>query len=127
MRSSITMHSEPTARLLWRIKTTTVLGRVGEAEDRLSAALLVNEVALLAAADELAAATRDAMTWTATNPCPDLALGSRVALLLSTCAEAAQMAQRAITEPGADSEAVFGRISQLLAVVDFTSQTLDAW
>ncbi len=121
------MDREPTARLLWRIKTTTVLGRVAEAESRFSSSLHVNDVALLAAADELAAATKDATTWMATNTCPDLALGSRVALLLSTCAEAAQLAQRAITDPCSDSEAVFGRLGELLAVVDFTSQTLDAW
>jgi len=121
------MDSEPTARLLWRIKATTVLGRVAEAEGRFSGSLSVNDVAALAAADELAAATRDATAWTEANPCPDLALGSRVALLLGTCAEAALVAQVALTDPSADSGAVAGRLGELLALVDFTSQTLDAW
>jgi hypothetical protein len=89
--------------------------------------LNLNEVAILAAADELAAATRDAKSWTAVNTCPDLALESRVELLLDTCAEAADTAEQAITVPNTDPKEVFGRLGSLLAIIDFTSQTLDAW
>ena len=77
---------------LWRYQATAVLRRVTSAESRFSMSLNLNEVAILAAADELAAATRDAKSWTAVNTCPDLALESRVELLLDTCAEAADTA-----------------------------------
>ena len=83
--------------------------------------------ALAAAADELDAATREAMAWMAGNPCPDAELGGRVGLMLSTCAEVALTAERALTDPTADFEAVFGRLGDLLAIIDFHSETLEAW
>ena len=119
------MDQEPTARLLWRIKATAVLQRVAEVESRFSASMMVNEVAMLAAADELQVATWDAMLWTTVNVCPDVELGERVALMLNTCAEVALTAQRMI-DPSADSEEIIGRLGDLLAVIDYQSQTLDA-
>ena len=47
--------------------------------------------------------------------------------MLSTCAEVALTAQRTLTDPTADAEAVFERLGDLLAIIDFHSQTLDAW
>ncbi len=47
--------------------------------------------------------------------------------MLHTCAEVALTAQRAITNPGTDVEGVIGRLGDLLAIIDFHSQTLDAW
>ena len=44
---------------------------------------------MLAAADELEAATREAKWWLAGNACPDLELGRRVVLLLNICTEVA--------------------------------------
>ncbi len=87
----------------------------------------VNDVTMLAAADELEVATREATLWVGTNPCPDLELGGRVILMLHTCTEVALTAQRTITDPGADIEGVIGRLGDLLAIIDFHSQTLDAW
>ncbi len=81
---------------------------------------------MLSAADELQVATWDATLWTAVNACPDVELGERIALMLNTYAEVAITAQRAITDPSADSEATIGRIGDLLAVVGDQSQTLDA-
>ncbi|MGO8824028.1 MAG: hypothetical protein ACLQU9_02160 [Acidimicrobiales bacterium] len=121
------MDKPPTTQVLWRYSATAVLRRVTSAEGRFSMALNVNEVAILAAADELAAATRDANAWLAANACPDLALASRVTLMLNTCAEAALTAQRAITGRALDSEEVFGRLGGLVAIIDFTAQMLDAW
>ena len=111
----------------WRDRAMTMLQRLMAAEQRFSAALHVNEVTTLAAADELEAATRDARVWVKANPCPDLKLGTHVTWMLNTCAEVALTTQRAITDPHLDAEAVMGRIGTLLAVIDFHSQTLDAW
>ena len=116
------MDNEPTARLLWRIKATAVLRRVAEAEGRFSTSMRVNEVAMLAAADELWAATRDATAWVAANVCPDMELEGRVALMLNRCAEVALTAQQAITDPSSDIAAIIGRLGDLLAVIDFQSQ-----
>ena len=111
----------------WLIKATPVLGRVTGAESRFSASLKANEVTMLAAADELQAATWDAKLWMAANACPDAELRGRVALMLNTCAEVALTAQRAIFDPSADTEAVIGRLGDLLAVIDLHSQTLEDW
>lgn len=119
------MHDELTTRR-WRTKATTVLQRVADADSRFSASLRVNDVSMLSAADELQVATWDATLWTAVNACPDVELGERIALMLNTYAEVAITAQRAITDPSADSEATIGRIGDLLAVVGDQSQTLDA-
>jgi hypothetical protein len=97
------------------------------AETRFSASLKVNEVTMLAAADELGAATRDATAWVAANACPHSELGLRVALMLTTCSEVALTAQRVITDPSGDTEAVIGRLRDLLAIIDFHSRTLDDW
>ncbi len=120
------MDRESTAQH-WLLKASAVLGRVTGAETRFSAAVSVNDVTMLAAADELEVATREAKVWTAANPCPDQELGGRVALMLNTCAEVALTAQWAITDPAAETEMVVGRLGDLLAIIDFHSQTLDAW
>jgi hypothetical protein len=127
VRSGTNVDKESTDRLLWRINATSELGRVTGAERRFSASLKVNQVTILAAADELAAATRDATAWVEERPCPDLELGGRVALMLKTCREVAFTAQRVITDPSSDTEAVIGRLGDLLAIIDFHSETLDTW
>ncbi len=106
---------------------TVVLRRVMNAESRFSGSLSVNEVTMLAAADELEAATREARWWLAGNPSPDLELGRRVVLLLNICAEVAFTAQQTITDPASDTRAVIGRLGDLLTIIDFHSETLDAW
>ncbi len=117
------MDNEPTTQH-WLNRAAIVLRRVADAEGRFSASMRVNEVAMLAAADELWAATRDATAWVAANVCPDMELEGRVALMLNTCAEVALTAQQAITNPSTDVEAIIGRLGDLLAVIDFQSQTL---
>jgi hypothetical protein len=111
----------------WLVKATAALGRVKGAERRFSASLKANEVTMLAAADELQAATWDAKLWIAANACPDMELGGRVTLMLKTCAEVALTAQRAIFDPSADTEAVIGRLGDLLEIIDFQSKALDDW
>ena len=123
---TITMDKEPTAHH-WLIRATAVLGRVTGAERRFSTAISLNDVTLLAAADELEAATKEAKVWVAANSCPDLELGGRVDLMLSTCAEVALTAQRAVTDPATETDLVIGRLGDLLAIIDFHSQTLNAW
>jgi len=120
------MAREPNA-YRWRIQATTVLHRVTAAERRFSASVHVNKITMLAAADELEAATGDARAWVVANPCPNMKLGAHIAWLLGTCTEVALTAQRAVAGPFADTEAVMGRLGDLLAVIDFHSETLDAW
>jgi hypothetical protein len=125
---SITMETEriPTAQQ-WRTKATVELDRVTVVGRRFSASTSVNEATMLAAADELQLATRDATAWLVANPCPDAKLGTHVAWMLKTCAEIALTAQRAVIDPSSDTEAVMGRLGHLLAVIDFHSEMLDAW
>lgn len=105
----------------------TVLHRVSAAERRLSASISVNKITVLAAADELQAASTDATVWLTSNPCPDAKLRAHVAWMLNTCAEVALAAQHAVTDPAANTKAVMGRLRYLLTVFDFDSETLDAW
>ena len=124
-----TMDAErtPTAHE-WRTKAMVELERVTSAERRFSQSItLNNEVNMLAEADELQAATRDATVWRLANPCPDAKLGTHVAWMLTTCMEVALTAQRALTDRSADIDEAMGRLGLLLAVIDFHSQTLDAW
>jgi hypothetical protein len=111
----------------WLLKAAADLRRVTSAETRFSAAMSMNHVTMLAAADELEAATREAMAWMRGNPCPDREVGGRVGLMLTTCAEVAATAERALTDSSIDIEAVFGRLGDLLAIIDFHSETLKAW
>ena len=121
----IIMDKEPTIQH-WLIKATAFLQRVARAKGRFSTSVRVNEVTMLAAADELQVATWDATLWMAVNACPDVELGQRLALMLNTYAEVALTAQRAITDPSADTDAVIGRLEDLLALIDLQSQILDA-
>ena len=109
----------------WLIKATTVLQRVTGAQSRLCTSIRLNEIAMLAAADELEAATREATLWMVGNDCPDLELEGRVAVMLNTCTEVALTAQRAIVGPYADLDAARGRLGDLLAIIGFQLQTLD--
>ena len=61
------------------------------------------------------------------QPLPGSRSRSRVGLMLSTCAEVAFTAEMALTNSCTDIEAVFGRLGDLLAIIDFHSETLKAW
>jgi hypothetical protein len=111
----------------WLTKVTPALQRVTGAELRFSASMSVNEVTMLAAADELEVAAREASVWVKANACPDAEIGGRVAVMLHICTEVALTAQSAITDSSSDTQAVMGRLGNLLAIIDFHSQTLDVW
>ena len=74
--------------LQWRFEAMTP-HCVTTAERRFSASTSVNKITMLAAADELQAATTHATVWLTGNPCPDVKLREYVAWMLNTCAEVA--------------------------------------
>jgi hypothetical protein len=126
LNTSEIMDKEQTAQR-WLVEATPALRRVTSAERRLSVSLAVNEVTMLAASDELAASTRDAMAWMAINTCPSEELGLRVTQMLKTCAEVALTAQRATSHPSGNMEAILDRLSNLLAIVEVHSYALGNW
>ena len=111
---------------LWRIRAMAVLRRVMAAERRFSASIGVNKITMLAAADELDAATRDAMTWLAKNPCPDAKLGVHAAAA-EQLHRGRLVAQRSVTGPFAGGQGDMARLQDLLAVIDFHSAVLVTW
>lgn len=111
----------------WLTDAAPVLRRVSRAETRLTAAIRLNPTTTLAAADELEAATMEAMVWMMDNHCGEVRIDSRVALMLNTCAEVARTAKQVITHPSGDLEAVADRLVALLSSIDFRSDSLDAW
>ncbi len=112
---------------LWRIRAIAALQRVMTAERRFSESIKLNEVTMLAAADELDAATRDATAWLASSPCPNAKLEAHVAWMLNACTEVALAAQRAVTGPFAGTQADLDRLRDLLTSIDFHWETFDAW
>ena len=54
----------------WRMRGREVLGFVTAAERRLGVSLRLNDVSMLAAADELWAATKVATAWVSREPVP---------------------------------------------------------
>jgi hypothetical protein len=123
---AITMEREPITQH-WLVRAAEALRRVANAKTRFSASMSVNRVTMLAAADELETATREAAAWVVGHPCPDAELGGCVTLMLNACAAVAFTAQRALTHPSGNIEAALGRLGDLLATFDFHSQTLGAW
>ena len=82
---------------------------------------------MLAAADELQAATKDANCWLVGHPSPDERLWSHVAWSLNALTEVASKAQRAVTDPAVDREAAVVQLRYLLTIFDFQSEMLDTW
>lgn len=119
------MNTETTAE--WRTRGSEVLGFVVAAERRLSVSLRLNDVTMLAAADELSAATRVATAWLGANPCPDTGLGLQIARMLNNCGEVALTAQWVATDPLSNTEAARSRRRNLAAVVSVDARTLEAW
>jgi hypothetical protein len=111
----------------WRLMAGPDLLRVSAAERRFAMSVSHSKAAMLAAADELEAATRDATTWLTTHPCPDLSLGDQVARFVNTCAEVAVTSRSSVASPLADKFSVMSRLGALLSVIDHQVQTLDAW
>jgi hypothetical protein len=82
---------------------------------------------VLAAADGLSAATKAATAWLVANPCPDPWLGRQTARMLNNCAEVALTAQRASTDPQANTERVRNRVENLAAVIRVDALAFEAW
>jgi hypothetical protein len=104
-----------------------VLQRVTAADDRFLASIALNQTTMLAAADEMQAATTDAAAWLHAHPCPDPNLARHVALLLEACAEVVRTAQLSATEPWAESKVAMVRLGRLLGVIDLHSQAVNDW
>ena len=115
---SLTM-AKDSHTLQWRIDVMTVLHRVTAAEQRLSASMRVNKTTMLAAADELEAATKDATLWVTANPCPEARMRAQVAWVLNSCAEAARAARHAVNDPSTYNEETIVRIRGLLAAAEY--------
>jgi hypothetical protein len=111
----------------WRLMASPDLFRVSAAERRFAVSLGHSKAAMLAAADELDAATRDATTWLTTHPCPDLNLGDQVALFVNTCAEVAVTSRSSVASPPADQLSVMSRLGGLLSVIDHQVRAMDSW
>jgi hypothetical protein len=120
------MSTEPTADR-WRAMAGEALQRVTAAEDRFSASIALNKTTMLAAADEMQAATTDAAAWLHAHPCPDPILGRHVALLLDACAEVVQTAQLSATEPWAESKLAMVRLGRLLGLIDLHARAVNDW
>jgi hypothetical protein len=103
------------------------LQRVTAAENRFLASIALNQTTMLAAADEMQAATTDASAWLQAHPCPDPNLARHVALLLDACAAVVQTAQLSATEPWAESKLAMVRLGRLLGVIDLHSRAVNDW
>ena len=75
--------------LQWRVDAMTIMRRVTASERRLAASIRLNKIAMLAAADELQAATMDATRWLTAHPCPEGAVRAQVGWASDPCSEAA--------------------------------------
>lgn len=111
----------------WRSRGRETLGFVLAAERQLSGSLRVNDVTMLAAADQLSAATKVATAWLTANPCPDPALGVQMARMLHNCAEVALTTQRLATNLQSNSVMVKSRIENLAAVIRVDARALETW
>jgi hypothetical protein len=111
----------------WCSRGHDALHPVLAAERQLSAALHLNHVVILAAADQLFAATDAASAWLAANPCPDSELEIQMARVLNNCSEVARTAQRLATNPLTNTEAARRRIENLAAVIRVDAQALEEW
>jgi hypothetical protein len=98
------------------------------ASRRFSASItLNNRFAMLAAADELEAVTKDAREWLSAHPCPDHELSQHIEEMLATCDEVTVTAWLAVTDPLADIETTMGRIGYLLAEIEIDAHLLAGW
>ena len=113
--------------LLWRTGGHQIFGCVAAAQHRLSMSQHLNDVSMLAAADELWAANKAATAWLAAHPCPDSQLGKQIERLLNNCAEVALTAQQVATDPLWNTETVRRRIGHLATVISLDARELETW
>ncbi len=111
----------------WRSRGRQIFDFVRTSERQLSSSLHVSDVTVLAAADQLAAATKVALAWLTANPCPDSRIGVQAARMLNNCAEVARTAQRVAADPTSDTQAARSRLENLAVVIRVGIQTLDRW
>jgi hypothetical protein len=110
----------------WRLRAVLEVNRVTGATRRYSASITLRDrFAMLAAAKELEAVTKEAKTWLSAHPCSDEKLGARIEGMLNTSDEVAVTARRVVTDPAADIETTMGRIGYLLAEIEIDSQLLN--
>jgi hypothetical protein len=110
----------------WRIGVAWYMQHVATAASRLYASMWVNTTTMLAAGDELQAATKAAGAWFSANPCPDQMLGGFVADFLNTCGETALTAQLLVEVDTAQAD-VRRRLVELLTLVDAQSRAFPTW
>jgi hypothetical protein len=92
----------PTIKL-WRLMVTPGLSRVSSAQRRFAVSLGHSKAALLAAADELDAAARDATTWLTTHTCPDSNVGDEVAGFVKHVRRGRRTSRWSVASPLADT------------------------
>jgi hypothetical protein len=112
---------------MWRKGGQQVFACVASAERRLSVSLHLNDVSMLAAADELWAANKAATAWLAAHPCPDPQLGRQIERMLNNCAEVALTAQQVATDPLWNTDTVRRRIGHLATVISLDARALETW
>lgn len=120
------MGTGPTA-MQWYAKAMGDLERVRTAESRLASSMGGGGAAVTAAADELQAATRDAIAWLADNPNPDRSLADKVARFIKAYAALQRVAQETAAYPDLEPGEARTRLRDLISVVDYQSQKLHAW
>jgi len=111
----------------WHARALADVERVRTAESRLVGALGAGETAVLAAADEVEVATRDAMAWLRSNPMADPALAARVRRMEKAYAALERAAHELAAYPGLEPIEARGRLRDLISVVDFQSEKLSPW
>jgi len=117
---------EPTL-MQWRSQVMGDLERVRTAESRLASSMGGGRAAVLAAAEELGVATREAMMWLAENPRRDPSLSAKVARVLKAYTALERAAHEIAAYPDLEPQQARNRLRDLISVVDFQSQKLNAW
>jgi hypothetical protein len=111
----------------WHSRALADVERVRTAESRLVSALGAGETAVVAAADEVEVATRDAMAWLVDNPVSDSVLAARVARMVKAYAALEGAAREMALYPRLEPREARARLSGLISVVDHQSEKLNPW
>ena len=121
------VHDDLPTPMQWHARALADVERVRTAESRLDRALGAGETAVLAAADEVEVATRDAIVWLASNPVADPALAARVQRMGKAYAALERAAQELAAYPALEPVEARARLRDLISVVDFQSEKLSPW
>lgn len=121
------VHDDLPTPMQWHARALADVERVRTAESRLDRALGSGETAVLAAADEVEVATRDAMVWLASNPMADPALAARVQRMGRAYAALERAAHELAAYPALEPVEARARLRDLISVVDLQSEKLSPW